>query len=78
MAQDLSFSMFLPSVLVGSVGGGTVYTTQREGLEIIGCAGPGRKNIAAFALASDVNLAASVATNTKTSGQHRLAREAKL
>lgn len=42
-AQELSFSMFLPSVLVRSVRGGTVYATQRVGLEMIGCAGPGRK-----------------------------------
>lgn len=74
--------MFLPSVLVGSVGGGTVYPTQKEGLEMIGCAGPGRKwalaeTMAAFALVADVSLAASVASNTKTSGHQKLAREVK-
>ena len=83
MAQDISFSIFLPSVLVGSVGGGTVYATQREALEIVGCAGPGRKwalaeTIAAFALVTDVNTAASVASNTKSGGHQKLARANKL
>lgn len=83
VAQELTFLMFLPSVVVGSVGGGTVYATQREALEMIGCAGPGRKwalaeTIAAFVLVADVSFAASVASNTHTSGHFKLARESKM
>ena len=83
VSQDINFSIFLPWVLVGSVGGGTVYATPREALETIGCAGTGRKwalaeTIAAFALVTDVSTAASVASNTKSSGHQKLARANKL
>lgn len=78
-SPDITFSMFLPSVMVGSVGGGTVYPTQKEGLNMIGCAGPSKKwalaeTIAAFVLVADASTAASVASNTKTSGHLKLAR----
>ncbi len=81
--QDLTFSMFLPSVVVGSVGGGTGYPTQSEGLKMIGCVGQGKKwalaeTVAAFALVADVSVAASVASNTHTAGHYKLARESKL
>ncbi|KAK3168455.1 hypothetical protein OEA41_004903 [Lepraria neglecta] len=39
--KDITFSLLLPSVIVGAVGGGTVYSMQKEGLKMIGCAGPG-------------------------------------
>ncbi|KAL8866984.1 MAG: hypothetical protein Q9174_005953 [Haloplaca sp. 1 TL-2023] len=42
-SPDITFSMFLPSVVVGSVGGGTVYSTQKEALSMLGCAGAGKK-----------------------------------
>lgn len=81
--KDLTSLMFLPSVVVGSVGGGTVYPTQNEGLKMIGCAGQGKKwalaeTIAAFALVADVSVAASVASNTHTSGHLKPVREANL
>ncbi len=82
-SQDLTFSMFLPSVVVGSVGGGTGYATQSEALKMIGCAGQGKKwalaeTIAAFALVADVSVAAAVASNTKTAAHNKFARESKL
>lgn len=81
--QDLSVSMFLPSVIVGSVGGGTGYPTQKEALKMIGCAGPGRKwalaeTMAAFALAADISVGAAVASNTHASAHYSFARESKL
>ncbi len=81
--EDVTFSLFLPSVLVGSIGGGTVYGTQKEGLEMIGCAGPGKKwalaeTVAAFALAGEISVAAAVTSNTKASGHYKLARDPKL
>lgn len=39
---DLLMSLKLPSILVGTVGGGTMTGTAKECLEILGCAGPDR------------------------------------
>lgn len=30
--KDIAFTMFMPSLIVGSVGGGTVYPAQRKAL----------------------------------------------
>lgn len=38
---DVYASMRLPSLVVGTVGGGTSLPQQKECLELIGCAGPG-------------------------------------
>lgn len=81
--QDLSILLFVPSVIVGSAGNGTVFTTQMEALKMIGCAGPGRKwalvgTVAAFALVADVSVATSVASSIQASGHHKLAREVKM
>lgn len=77
--QQLTISIFFPSLLVGSVGGGTAYGTQREALELINCFGPGRKwalaeTIAAFALALDVSTASAIANDTFAAGHQRFAR----
>jgi hydroxymethylglutaryl-CoA reductase len=37
--KELTLSLFFPSVVVGTVGGGTGYATQKEALELIGCFG---------------------------------------
>jgi hydroxymethylglutaryl-CoA reductase len=57
---DLTFSLYFPSLPVGTVGGGTGYPTPREALDLIGCRGTGRKwalaeTVAAFALALDIS-----------------------
>ena len=75
--------MFLPSLPAGSVGGGTSYPTPKEGLELLGCAGSGKKRalleaIAAFALVADVSVGAPIATKTHTAGRQRLARASNL
>jgi hydroxymethylglutaryl-CoA reductase len=67
--QQLTLSLYFPSVAVGTVGGGTQYPTQREALELIGCFGPGKKHalaetVAAFALALDVSILASFGDDT--------------
>ena len=81
--QDLSILLFVPWVIVGPAGNGTVYATQMEALRLTGCAGPGRKwalvgTVAAFALVADVSVAASVASSIKASGHYKLAREVQL
>lgn len=82
-SKELTLSIFFPSLLVGSVGGGTVYPSQKEGLEMLDCTGPGRKwalaeTIAAFALALDLSTASSISSNTKATSHQRLARGSKL
>lgn len=61
---DLYASMTLPSLLVGTVGGGSGQGTAKECLEILGCFGAGKANefaeiLAAAILAGDLSLMAS-------------------
>ena len=65
--EDLYVSLTLPSLVVGTVGGGTSLPTQNECLELIGCKG---KNSArkfaeictAVALAGELSIAAALAS----------------
>ncbi|KAL2284421.1 hypothetical protein FJTKL_08833 [Diaporthe vaccinii] len=77
--KDLRMTLYFPSLPVGTVGGGTVYPTQKEALELIGCAAPGTKGrlagvIAAAALALEASTSAAVANDTFTQSHMRLAR----
>jgi len=77
--RELTLSLFFPSILVGSVGGGAAYPTQREALELIGCFGEGRKwalaeTIAAFALALEASTLAAVGNGTFAEAHRKLAR----
>ncbi|KAL5324580.1 hypothetical protein ACEPPN_009126 [Leptodophora sp. 'Broadleaf-Isolate-01'] len=77
--EVLTLSLFFPSLLVGSVGGGTGYGTQKEALEFIGCHGEGKKwalaeTIAAFALALEISTLSALATDTFASSHKDLAR----
>ncbi|KAJ6259819.1 3-hydroxy-3-methylglutaryl-coenzyme A reductase [Drechslerella dactyloides] len=81
--QDLTLSMFFPSLVVGTTGGGTGYATQREALELIDCYGPGKKfalaeTIAAFCLALDVSTTSAGTTNTFSDSHKRMARADKM
>ncbi|KAH6705253.1 hydroxymethylglutaryl-CoA reductase [Leptodontidium sp. MPI-SDFR-AT-0119] len=65
----LTLSLYILSLLVGTVGGGTHYLSQRESLELIGCYGDGKKwalakTIAAFALALDASTVSAIANDT--------------
>ncbi|KAF3909625.1 hypothetical protein AA313_de0207002 [Arthrobotrys entomopaga] len=76
---DLTVSMFFPSMVVGTVGGGTSLPTQKEALQIIGCYGPGKKyalaeTIAAFCMALDLSTTGAGTTNTFSQSHERLAR----
>lgn len=64
---DLYVSVTLPSLVVGTVGGGTGLPTQRECLELIGCQGPGSARklaeiCAATILAGELSIAAAMAS----------------
>jgi hydroxymethylglutaryl-CoA reductase len=75
----LTLSLYIPSLLVGTVGGGTHYPSQREPLELIGCYGDGKKwalaeTITAFALALDVSTVRAIANDIFAASHQNLAR----
>lgn len=79
---DLTLSLFFPSLLVGTVGGGTGYETQKEALELIGCYGDGKKwafaeTIAAFSLSLEISTLAAMANDTFAASHKSLARGGK-
>lgn len=81
--KELKFALFIPSLPVGVVGGGTIYETQKECLELLKCRGPGMKRrlaglIAAFALALDVSTVSALTTNTFSRAHERLRRGSNL
>jgi len=81
--KELTATLFIPSLVVGSVGGGTAYATQKEALGLLGCVGEGKKwalaeTICAFALALDLSTLSAVGNDTFSQSHARLARPAKL
>lgn len=63
--QDYYFSITLPSLIVGTYGGGTSLPTQRECLEILGCYGKGKvykfaEIVAATVLCGEISLMSAV------------------
>ncbi|KAE8144467.1 hydroxymethylglutaryl-CoA reductase [Aspergillus avenaceus] len=82
-SKTLKISIYLPSLPVGTVGGGTGYNTQKEALQIMKCAGPGMKPrfaglIATFAMALEISTIASGANDTFSRSHQRLARQNKM
>lgn len=78
----LTLSLYFPSLLVGTVGGGTHYSSQKEALELIGCSGAGKKfalaeTIAAFALALDISTVSAICTDTFAASHQNFARAPK-
>ncbi|KAH8586634.1 hydroxymethylglutaryl-CoA reductase [Bisporella sp. PMI_857] len=64
----LTLSLYIPFLLVGTVGEGTHYSSQQESLEFIGCYRDGKKwalaeTIAAFALALDTSTVSAIAND---------------
>jgi hydroxymethylglutaryl-CoA reductase (NADPH) len=64
---DLYISITLPSLIVATHGGGTALPTQRECLEILGCAGKGKVKklaeiIAGVVLAGELSLGAAISS----------------
>lgn len=76
---DLYASASLPSLLVGTVGGGSGKGTAHECLRILGCAGAGHANtfaeiLAATVLAGDLSLMASFCAHEFVAAHERLGR----
>lgn len=84
--KNLYFSLMLPSLEIGTTGGGTHLPTQREALSIMDCYGyykdrpPGTKGqkfgeiITATALAGEISLCAALAAGHLASSHERLGR----
>lgn len=78
-SQDLTVSVYFPSIPVGTVGGGTGYSTQKEALELLGCTGAGKKwalaeTIASFAMSLDLSTLSAMANDTFSNSHKNFAR----
>ena len=76
---ELYVAVTLPSLLIGTVGGGSGQGTARECLELMGCAGSGKVRrfaqiLAATVLAGDLSLMAAFTANEFTAAHERLGR----
>lgn len=63
--KDLYVSIYLPSLVLGTVGGGTGLPTQKTCLEMVGCSGKGKAKkfaeiVAATLLCGEISLAAAI------------------
>lgn len=77
--KDLYASLYLPNLLVGTVGGGTGLPTQRESLELLGCYGTGKARkfaelVAATALAGELAVMAAVIRGTYVEAHEKYGR----
>ena len=77
--MDLYMSITLPSLIVGTCGGGTGLPPQREGLEIMGCAGVGKVRklaeiVAGTVLAGEISLAAAISSLDWVSSHDQMGR----
>jgi hydroxymethylglutaryl-CoA reductase (NADPH) len=76
---DLYASVHLPTMLVGTVGGGSGQGTARECLELLGCQGPGSARAlaelaAATVLAGELSLMAAFTAGEFVAAHERLGR----
>jgi len=77
--DDLYWSMTLPSLIVATHGGGTGLATQRECLDLLGCAGDGKVNkfaeiCAAVVLAGEISLISAIIHGDWVTSHERLGR----
>lgn len=78
-AGDIYLSLTVPSLIVGTYGGGTGLATQRECLEVLGCFGQGKVHrlaeiVASVALAGEISLAAAISSSDWVSSHERFGR----
>lgn len=77
--EGLYVSMTLPSLIIGTVGGGTGLPQQRECLEMMGCYGPGKvyklaEIIASYCLALDLSTISAVISGQFAAAHEKLGR----
>jgi hydroxymethylglutaryl-CoA reductase (NADPH) len=75
----LYFGVTLPSLIVGTVGGGTNLPTQRECLEILGCKGEGTslkfaEIVTAVVLAGEISLVGAITSDEWVGAHEKLGR----
>jgi hydroxymethylglutaryl-CoA reductase (NADPH) len=78
--KTMFFSVTMPNVLVGSVGGGTGLPSQAAALTMLGLAGPGRaaalsEVVAAVCLCGEISIIAAIAAGQFTRAHAKLARQ---
>ncbi|MFC1653714.1 hydroxymethylglutaryl-CoA reductase [Patescibacteria group bacterium] len=80
--NDLYFSVTLPNILLGVVGGGTELPTQRQALEIMGIDDRSReskylaaRNLGAVVLAGELSLISALASKSLASAHEKLGRK---
>ncbi len=78
-AGDLYASVYLPSLLIGTVGGGCGQGTAAECLDILGVRGEGGSStfaeiLAATVLAGDLSILAAFSTHEFTEAHERLGK----
>jgi len=76
---DYYWSITVPSLIVGTCGGGTGLPTQRQCMEMLGCYGPGKAKklaeiCAAVVLAGETSLAAAMIHGDWVAAHERLGR----
>ena len=79
---DYYWSITLPSLIVGTYGGGTGLATQRECLEMLGCSGAGKADkfaeiCAGVVLAGETSLSAAVIHGDWVSSHDQFGRNRK-
>ena len=77
--DSLFFSVTLPNILVGSVGGGTALPSQAAALAILGLNGPGKaaalaEVTAALCLCGEISIIGAIAAGHFTRAHQKLAR----
>jgi len=76
---DLYVAVYLPSLEIGTVGGGTSVETQREALSIMGCYGSGNAKkfaeiLASTVLAGEISLIGALAAQHLAEAHKKLGR----
>jgi hydroxymethylglutaryl-CoA reductase (NADPH) len=79
IGEDLMVSIYMPSLNVGTIGGGTGLATQKEALSIMGVLGAGKVEkfaeiIGATVLAGEISLISSLSEGTLAKAHERLGR----
>ncbi len=79
---NLYVSVTLPSLIVGTIGGGTMLATQKECLEMLDCSGIGKARkfseiCCAVALAGEISIASAMSADHFTSAHQNLGRKKK-
>jgi hydroxymethylglutaryl-CoA reductase (NADPH) len=77
--RDLYMSLTIPSLIVGTYGGGTALPTQSECLELMGCVGRGKVKklaeiIAGVALAGEISLGSAISSLDWVSSHEKYGR----